>query len=127
MTIEPQRGGWPSPKRRRLLEPARFECCGCEPRRCCPRAFDWFKGTDEEYRAEAPSYIAYKGPFHVDEDRKTLTHSMFVSLFPDWTGQTQPRVVRLEKDKPHLSTQSPIKSGGKTVNSRLTWRRAERQ
>ena len=31
---------------------------------------DWFKGTDEEYRAEASSYIAYTGPFHVDEDKK---------------------------------------------------------
>jgi len=57
---------------------------------------DWFNGTDEEYRAEASSYIAYTGPFHVDEEKKTLTHSMFVSLFPDWTGQTQPRVVQLE-------------------------------
>jgi hypothetical protein len=88
---------------------------------------DWFKGTDEEYRAEASSYIAYTGPFHVDEDKKTLTHSMFVSLFPDWTGQTQPRVVKLEGDRLHLSTQSPIKSGGKIVNSHLVWWRAERQ
>ena len=31
---------------------------------------DWFKGTDEEYRAEASSYVAYTGPFHVDEDKK---------------------------------------------------------
>jgi len=52
---------------------------------------------------------------------------MFVSLFPDWTGQTQPRVVSLEGDKLHLSTQSPIKSGGKTVNSRLAWRRGEQR
>ena len=52
---------------------------------------------------------------------------MFVSLFLDWTGQTQPRVVTLEGDNLHLSTQSPIKSGGKTVKSRLTWPRAEQQ
>src|SRR5205085_1154298 len=45
---------------------------------------DWFKGTLDEYRAEASTYIAYSGPFHVDEEKKTLTHSMFVSLFPDW-------------------------------------------
>jgi len=30
---------------------------------------------------EATSYIAYSGPFHVDEDKKTLTHSKFASLF----------------------------------------------
>jgi hypothetical protein len=51
---------------------------------------DWFDGTEEEYREEASTYIAYSGPFHVDEEKRTLTHSMFVSLFPNWTGQTQP-------------------------------------
>ncbi|MFD4971916.1 lipocalin-like domain-containing protein [Streptomyces sp. NPDC058424] len=86
---------------------------------------DWFDGTTEEYMAEATSYIAYSGPFHVDEEKQTLTHSMFVSLFPNWTGQTQPRVVRLEGDTLHLSTASPITSSGKTVNSALIWRRAE--
>ncbi|MFB7225283.1 lipocalin-like domain-containing protein [Streptomyces sp. NPDC056227] len=86
---------------------------------------DWFDGTTEEYKAEAASYIAYSEPFHVDEEKQTLTHSMFVSLFPNWTGQTQPRVVRLEGDTLHLSTASPITSSGKTVNSALTWRRVE--
>ena len=28
---------------------------------------DWFKGTDEEYKDEASTYIAYSGPLHVDE------------------------------------------------------------
>jgi hypothetical protein len=88
---------------------------------------DWFDGTAEEYRQEASTYIAYSGPFHVDEDKRTLTHSMFVSLFPNWTGQTQPRVVKLEGDTLHLSTQAPIKSSGKTVMSYLEWRRAGKQ
>lgn len=86
---------------------------------------DWFAGSPEEYEGEATSYIAYTGPFHVDEDARTLSHSMFISLFPDWTGQTQPRVVSIEGDKLHLGTASPIRSGGKTVNSVLRWRRAE--
>jgi Lipocalin-like domain len=85
---------------------------------------DWFGGTDEEYREEASTYIAYSGPFHVDEEKRTLTHSMFVSLFPNWTGQTQPRVVKLEGELLHLSTESPIESGGKRVMSYLEWRRA---
>jgi len=87
---------------------------------------DWFKGTDEEYKQEAAGYIAYSGPFHVDEETKTLTHSMFVSLFPNWLGQTQPRVVKIEGDDLYLSTASPIHSGGKTVNSYLHWRRASK-
>jgi hypothetical protein len=86
---------------------------------------DWFAGTPEDYQAEASSYIAYSGPFHVDEEHRTLTHSMFVSLFPNWTGQTQPRRVSIEGDTLHLGTQSPIQSAGKTVNSVLVWQCAE--
>jgi hypothetical protein len=86
---------------------------------------DWFKGTDEDYRHEASTYIAYTGEFHVDEEKQTLTHSMFISLFPNWIGQTQPRVVKIEGDTLHLGTASPIQSGGRTVNSFLVWNRAK--
>jgi len=86
---------------------------------------DWFRGTDEEIRQEAAGYIAYSGPYHTDEDKHTLSHSMFVSLFPNWLGQTQPRVVTIEGDMLHLSTAIPIKSGGTETNSYLTWKRAE--
>ena len=86
---------------------------------------DWFAGTPEDYQAEASSYIAYCGPFHVDEEQRSLTHSMFVSLYPNWTGQTQPRRVSIDGDTLHLGTESPIQSAGKTVNSVLVWRHAE--
>jgi hypothetical protein len=85
---------------------------------------DWFNGTPEEYQAEATSYIAYSGVFAVDEVNRTLTHSMFVSLFPNWLNQTQPRVLALEGDKLYLSTAAPISSGGRTVMSYLCWQRA---
>jgi hypothetical protein len=88
---------------------------------------DWFDGTDEDYKNEATSYIAYSGPFHVDEQKQTLEHSMFVSLFPNWTGQTQPRAVRLEGDTLVLGSVTPIQSSGKTVMSTLSWKRAEPQ
>ncbi|WP_458733126.1 lipocalin-like domain-containing protein [Sphingobium xenophagum] len=84
---------------------------------------DWFGGSDDEYR-QAGNYIAYSGPFQVKEEDQTLTHGMFVSYFPNWLGQTQPRIVRQEGDLLHLSTASPIQSGGKTVMSYLTWTRA---
>jgi hypothetical protein len=87
---------------------------------------DWFDGTLEEYKQEASTYIAYSGPFHVDEEKGTLTHTMYVSLFPNWTGQTQPRVMRLEGDSLFLSTAAPIKSGGKSVMSYLEWKRASK-
>jgi len=86
---------------------------------------DWFEASDAEFKEEATSYIAYTGPFHVDEEKQQLSHSMFISLFPNWTGQTQPRVVRQEGDRLFLSSASPISTSGKIVNSQLEWRRAD--
>ena len=87
---------------------------------------DWFKGSDDDYKQEASTYIAYTGEFHVAEEARTLTHSMFISLFPNWIGQTQPRVVKIEGDDLYLQTASPIESGGKKVNSYLKWKRVEK-
>ena len=70
---------------------------------------DWFKGTDDDYRQVSS---------------KTLTHSMFISLFPNWIGQTQPRVVKIEGDDLYLSSATPIQSQGKIVMSHLKWKRA---
>jgi len=53
---------------------------------------DWVKVTDEELKRQASTYIAYTGEFHVDEEASSLTHSVFVSLFPNWIGKAQPRV-----------------------------------
>jgi Lipocalin-like domain len=78
--------------------------------------------SDAEFKDEATSYIAYTGPFHVDEEKQHLSHSMFISLFPNGIGRTQPRVVRIKGDQLFLSTASPISSAGKSVNSHLAWR-----
>ena len=85
---------------------------------------DWFRGSDKEIKEEALGYFAYSGPFHTDEEKQTLTHSIFVSLFPNWHGQTQPRVVKIEGDMLHLSSAAPIMSGGKKTKSHLLSRRA---
>ena len=69
---------------------------------------DWSGGTDEEIKEAARGYFAYSGPFHIDEEKKILTHSMFVSLDPNWLGQTQTRVVKLEGDMLHLSTEKSV-------------------
>src|SRR5262245_15246118 len=37
---------------------------------------DWFQGTAEEYRDEASTYIAYSGPFEIEEDGRALRHSV---------------------------------------------------
>ena len=86
---------------------------------------DWSDLTPEEYQQEAKTYFAYSGPFHVDEARGALTHSMVVSLFPGWVGQTQPRAVEIVGDSLHLSTPSPLQSRGKLVMTHLCWHRAD--
>jgi hypothetical protein len=96
-----------------------------KPHRPVFESGDWFNATAQDYILEATTYIAYCGPFHVDEETQTLQHSMFVSLFPNWTGQTQPRRVQLDGDTLRLGTAAPIRSSGKEVNSVLTWRRAD--
>jgi hypothetical protein len=51
---------------------------------------------------------------------------MDVSLFPNWIGQTQPRIVSIEGDELLLSTATPVKSGGASVMAYLAWKRAPR-
>lgn len=85
---------------------------------------DWDDGTRDEYVAEASTYIAYSGPYRVDDLTGILTHTMEVSLFPNWTGHTQERTVELDGDTLTLGTAIPLRSGGRMVMARLVWRRA---
>lgn len=87
---------------------------------------DWFHDAPDEYR-EAAGYIAYAGRFHVDDAKQALTHSMFVSFYPNWLGQTQLRTVEPDCDLLNLGPSALIQAGGKTVISRLRWRRAADQ
>jgi hypothetical protein len=85
---------------------------------------DWSKGKPEEFAAAAKSYFAYTGPFQVDEEKQSLSHSMFISLFPNWIGQTQPRVVHIDRDFLTITTEKPVESLGKMVKPELLWKRA---
>ncbi len=41
---------------------------------------DWFMGTPEEFTEEATGYIAYSGPFHVDEEKCALINISLVRV-----------------------------------------------
>lgn len=82
-------------------------------------------GSVEERAAAAHGYIAYSGPFNVDDDG-TLTHEMDVSLYPNWIGNVQQRVVSLDGDRLQLGTTAPIRIGGREVEPVLVWARARR-
>lgn len=50
------------------------------------------------------SYLAYSGSFHVDEKRKIMTHDVAISIYPDWVGGQQVRLIELEADQLLLSS-----------------------
>jgi hypothetical protein len=54
------------------------------------------RGTPQEYVAAACSYLAYAGCFHVDKRRGIVEHVIYVSLFPNWTGQRERRLVKID-------------------------------
>ena len=85
---------------------------------------DLLHGAPEEYAAAGSSYIAYSGRFFVDEGKKSLSHEMAVSFFPNWLGQRQVRLVELNGERLQLSTCEPLRFGGVLKMATLTWRRA---
>lgn len=73
-------------------------------------------GTQEEMAAAAEGYLAYAGPFEVDEEKQTLTHHMSVSMNPTWLGQSQPRIANIEGDQ-------IVIFNGLKPEDRLVWKR----
>jgi hypothetical protein len=85
----------------------------------------WTGATAEEYTQESSSYLAYSGPFHADEENQTLSHTMYISLFPNWTGQTQNRIIHFENEFLFLESGKPFISNGKEVLHKLKWKKTE--
>jgi hypothetical protein len=85
---------------------------------------DMYRGAPEEYVVAGISYLAYSGPYRVDEARRTVEHGMDVSLFPNWQGQRQLRIPELDGDTLVLATDRPTLFAGSLKTARITWRRA---
>ncbi|MCX4406056.1 MULTISPECIES: lipocalin-like domain-containing protein [unclassified Streptomyces] len=83
---------------------------------------DLHRAGNAELAQAARHYLAYSGPFEVSEDGR-LTHHMSVSLFPNWLGQTQERVVTLTERLLRLTTTAPVLSEGHLCEPCLTWER----
>ncbi|MET3905729.1 hypothetical protein ABID59_000050 [Bradyrhizobium sp. S3.3.6] len=85
---------------------------------------DMYRDTPEDYVAAGTSYLAYSGPYRVDEARRTVEHGMAVSLFPNWQGQRQLRMPEFDGDTLVLATDGPTLFAGSLKTARITWRRA---
>lgn len=86
---------------------------------------DMFGGTEKEYTAAGQSYLAYSGPYSVNTNEHKLTHTISVSLYPNWIGLNQVRNFRVEDDKRlYLSFERPQMSRGAMRTADLVWERA---
>ena len=83
------------------------------------------RGSPEEYVAAGSSYIAYSGRFFVDEVKRSLSHEMAVSFFPNWLGQRQVRLVEVDSERLQLSTDGPQRFNGTLKTAKISWRRAK--
>ena len=61
----------------------------------------------------------------LDESRKSLCHEMAVSFFPNWIGQRQLCIARIEGDVLQLSTDVAQHINGALKTVTLTWKRAD--
>jgi Lipocalin-like domain len=80
-------------------------------------------GTPEQAEAAASGYLAYSGPFTVDEVTGVLHHQPRVSLLPNWLNLTQLRHSTLDEDHLTLSAITPAPDGVETIST-LVWKRA---
>ena len=75
-------------------------------------------------RRAVPREASYSGPYYVDEEERTIQHEMFVSLFPNWKGQRQARIAKLDGDELRLIPDRPHMFNGSLKSAEIVWRRA---
>jgi hypothetical protein len=83
---------------------------------------DRARGTDAETRAAFVGYLAYFGRYTVDTARRTVTHEITGSTFPNWVGTQQQRIYAIEGDRLTITTPS-MRAAGTELTSVLVWER----
>ncbi|MFJ4849627.1 MULTISPECIES: lipocalin-like domain-containing protein [unclassified Streptomyces] len=79
-------------------------------------------GGNREQAAAAAGYLAYSGPYSVDETTRTLHHEVEVSLLPTWQNTVLIRQATLEGNQLTLAAEDTLPSG--TLRSTIVWKRA---
>ncbi len=83
-------------------------------------AGDLLGGSAEERAHAAETYVSYCGTYEFRGE--TVVHFVELSLFPNWVGAEQERLVEVAGDRLVLSTR-PILLGGVLSTASLTWER----
>jgi Lipocalin-like domain len=83
-------------------------------------AGDLLSGSREEKAAAAETYVSYCGRYELQGD--TVVHHVELSLFPNWVGVDQERLVNVNGDRLTLSTR-PLLLDGRQQTAHLVWER----
>jgi Lipocalin-like domain len=79
---------------------------------------------DSDDRQPDAYYIAYSGPYDVDEQASTVAHQVQVSAIPSWLGSTQIRHVQFgEPGTLVLSAAERSPRDGVMTTTTITWSR----
>ena len=80
-----------------------------------------YRDDDEEPNGY---HIAYSGPYDVDEQARTVTHHVQVSLIPSWLGTTQIRKVAFGEPGTLVLTATEPRAGDRAlITTTITWAR----
>jgi Lipocalin-like domain len=81
-------------------------------------------GPYEDDRKPVAYAIAYSGPYDVDEQARTVTHHVQVSVIPSWLGTSQLRHVQFrEPGTLVLSASEQSPRDGVVTTTTITWSR----
>jgi hypothetical protein len=83
-------------------------------------AGDLLSGSIEEKAHAASNYISYCGRYEFHGE--TVVHHVHLSLFPNWIGVDQERLIEVTGNRMILSTR-PILLGGVQRTAHLIWER----
>ena len=83
-------------------------------------AGDLLRGSTEEKARATDTYVSYCGKYEFQGE--TVIHHVELSLFPNWVGVDQERLVELTGNRLTLSTR-PILLGGVQQTAHLIWER----
>jgi hypothetical protein len=81
---------------------------------------DLLSGTPEEQAQAGETFLSYCGRYDVGEDK--VVHHIELSLFPNWVGADQERLMELRGNRLTLSTH-PILIKGSEQTAHLIWER----
>ena len=90
------------------------------PERTMFAAGDLLSGSAQERARAAGTYVSYCGRYEFLGE--TVIHHVELSLFPNWVGVEQERLVKLEENRLMLSTH-PILLSGEQRTAHLIWER----